>query len=321
LYGLFYLENNLTSGAFTQERVSILTMLSTQIAISLENAQYANHLEEKVKERTTQLAKANEEMTRLAEQLKEENLRMGAELDIAKQLQQIVLPKEAELQQIEELDIAGFMTPADEVGGDYYDVLQHDGQIKIGIGDVTGHGLESGVLMLMVQTAVRTLLNSGIRDTTQCLNVLNQTIYDNVQRMGTDKNLTLSLLDYQNNQLHVTGQHEQILLVHKNAQIEQIDTFELGFSIGVVDDIADFVSQTKIELHEGEGIVLYTDGITEARDPNKALYGLERLCEVVSRNWHLEAKAIQQAVIDDVRQFIGEQKVFDDITILVLKQK
>jgi predicted ATPase/serine phosphatase RsbU (regulator of sigma subunit)/tRNA A-37 threonylcarbamoyl transferase component Bud32 len=321
LRAILYLENNLTTGAFTEERVSILTMLSTQIAISLENAEYANHLEEKVKERTTQLAKANEEITHLAEQLKAENLRMSAELDVAKQLQQMVLPKDAELQQVEGLDIAGFMTPADEVGGDYYDVLQHDGQIKIGIGDVTGHGLESGVLMLMVQTAVRTLLNSGIRDTTQCLNVLNQTIYDNVQRMGTDKNLTLSLLDYQDNQLHVTGQHEQILLVHKNAQIEQIDTFELGFSIGVVDDIADFVSQTEIELHEGEGIVLYTDGITEARDPNKALYGLERLCEVVSINWHLSAHEIQQAVIADVRQYIGTQKVFDDITLLVLKKK
>jgi predicted ATPase/serine phosphatase RsbU (regulator of sigma subunit) len=321
LRAILYLENNLTTGAFTEERVSILTMLSTQIAISLENAEYANHLEEKVKERTTQLAKANEEITHLAEQLKAENLRMSAELDVAKQLQQMVLPKDAELQQVEGLDIAGFMTPADEVGGDYYDVLQHDGQIKIGIGDVTGHGLESGVLMLMVQTAVRTLLNSGIRDTTQCLKVLNQTIYDNVQRMETDKNLTLSLLDYQDNQLHVTGQHEQILLVHKNAQIEQIDTFELGFSIGVVDDIADFVSQTEIELHEGEGIVLYTDGITEARDPNKALYGLERLCEVVSINWHLSAHEIQQAVIADVRQYIGTQKVFDDITLLVLKQK
>jgi predicted ATPase/serine phosphatase RsbU (regulator of sigma subunit)/tRNA A-37 threonylcarbamoyl transferase component Bud32 len=321
LIGLLYLENNLTESAFTPARLKIVEMLSSQAAISLENALLYRTLEQKVEKRTAQLAQANEEITRLAEQLKEENLRMSAELDVAKQLQQMVLPKEAELQQVEGLDIAGFMAPADEVGGDYYDVLQHDGQIKIGIGDVTGHGLESGVLMLMVQTAVRTLLNSGIRDTTQCLNVLNQTIYDNVQRMGTDKNLTLSLLDYQDHQLRITGQHEEVLLVHKNGQIKHIDTFELGFSIGVIDDIANMVSQTDLELHEGEGIVLYTDGITEARDPNKALYGLERLCEVVSRNWHLSAHEIQQAVIADVRQFIGEQKVFDDITVLVLKQK
>jgi predicted ATPase/serine phosphatase RsbU (regulator of sigma subunit)/tRNA A-37 threonylcarbamoyl transferase component Bud32 len=321
LIGLLYLENNLIEGAFTPARLKIVDMLSSQAAISLENALLYRTLEQKVEERTVQLATANQEITLLNERLKQENLRMSAELDVAKQLQQMVLPKEAELQQVEGLDIAGFMAPADEVGGDYYDVLQHDGQIKIGIGDVTGHGLESGVLMLMVQTAVRTLLDSGVNNASQFLTTLNRTIYNNVQRMGTDKNLTLSLLDYQDGQLQVTGQHEEVLWVRQSGSIERIDTFDLGFSVGVIDDIADMVSQTHIELQPGDGIVLYTDGITEARDPNKALYGLERLCEVVSRNWHLEAKAIQQAVIADVRHFIGEQKVFDDITILVLKQK
>ena len=103
--------------------------------------------------------------------------------------------------------------------------------------------------------------------------------------------------------------------------MEHIDTFELGFSVGVIKDIAHLVSQTEIKLQPGEGIVLYTDGITEARDPNMELYGLERLCQVVSRHWHLSAKEIQQAVIADVKQYIDTQKVYDDITLLVLKQK
>ena len=330
LTGLFYLENNQTTGAFTANRLALLKMLSTQIAISLENAQYANHLEEKVKQRTRQLAEANDKILALNEQLKEENLRMSAELDVAKQLQQMVLPKEDELKQIEGLDIAGFMEPADEVGGDYYDILVHEGRVKIGIGDVTGHGLESGVLMLMVQTAVRSLLDSGLTDAPQFLSTLNRTIYNNVQRMGSDKNLTLSLLDYQPNTsaqipsggiLQVTGQHEDVLLVRKDGQIERIDTFELGFSVGVIANIAKFASQIEIELQPGEGIVLYTDGITEARNPEMDMYELDRLCEVVSRHWHLSAAEIQQAVIADVRQYIDTQKVYDDITLLVLKQK
>jgi predicted ATPase/serine phosphatase RsbU (regulator of sigma subunit) len=321
LRAILYFENNLSIGAFTPQRLSVLQMLSSQIAISLENAQYATQLEDKVKRRTAQLAAANEEITALNEKLKEENLRMSAELDVAKQLQQMVLPKQEELQQIEDLDIAGFMEPADEVGGDYYEILNHDGHIKIGIGDVTGHGLESGVLMLMVQTTVRALLLAGIVNPEQFLNVVNQTIYHNAKRMETDKNLTLSLLDYQAGQLQVTGQHEDILLVRQHGEIERIDTFELGFSVGVINDIAKMVSQTHLKLHEGDGIVLYTDGITEAHAPNMELYGIERLCEVVSQNWHLSAKEIQQAVIADVRQFIGTQKVFDDITLLVLKQK
>lgn len=76
-----------------------------------------------------------------------------------------------------------------------------------------------------------------------------------------------------------------------------------------------------MELHPGDGIVLYTDGITEAKNIGKQQYGLERLCEVISQNWSQSANEIKQAVIEDVRQHIDTQKVFDDITLLVLKQR
>ncbi|OCR01424.1 hypothetical protein BCD67_23520 [Oscillatoriales cyanobacterium USR001] len=148
LSGIVYLENNLTTGAFTSDRLEVLKILSSQAAISIENARLYQTLEDKVEERTAQLAQANQEISTLNEMLKADNLRMGAELDIVKKLQQMVLPKQSELEAIEGLEIAGFMEPADEVGGDYYDVLKQNGNIKISIGDVTGHGLESGVLMI-----------------------------------------------------------------------------------------------------------------------------------------------------------------------------
>ncbi len=288
-------------------------------------ARVTTHL--RIQELTLTLQKQNQEILKLNECLKEENRRMSAELEVARQLQKMVLPKQQELEQIKDLDIACFMEPADEVGGDYYDILQHDCGIKIGIGDVTGHGLESGVLMLMVQMAVRTLLTNEVSDPKTFLNLLNHAIYDNLQRVQIDKNLTLSLLDYQPSRqgaggsVSLTGQHEEVLVVRQEGQIEHIDTFDLGFSVGVVDDIADFVSHKEISLQPGEGLVLYTDGITEARNPDKKMYGLERLCEVISRNWHqTAAKEIQQIIIADVRQHISTQKVYDDITLLVLKQ-
>ncbi len=321
LIGLLYLENNLMEGAFTEARLKIVDMLSSQAAISLENALLYRTLEQKVEQRTGQLADANQEITLLNERLKKDNVRMGAELDIAKQLQQMVLPKEKELQQIDSLDIAGFMEPADEVGGDYYEVLNHDGNIKIGIGDVTGHGLESGVLMLMVQTTVRALLLAGIDNPEQFLNIVNRTIYHNTKRMETDKNLTLSLLDYQAGKLTITGQHEEVLLIRNNGEIERIDTFELGFMIGIEKDISKFISHQEISLQPGDGIVLYTDGITEAQNIEKQQYSLERLCEIVSNNWSKTAKEIQQIVITDVKDYISIQKVLDDITLLVLKQR
>ena len=330
--------NTIAAGDYTREvcllsKQDQLGMALSEMTHTLDNQakklqqqqeslrQVNEQLEQRVLRRTQQLAKANEQIMALNERLEAENVRMSAELDITRQLQQMVLPKQQELETIEELDIAGFMEPADEVGGDYYDVLQHNGCVKIGIGDVTGHGLASGVLMLMVQTAVRSLLQSGLQDASQFLNILNGTIYKNVQRMETDKNLTLSLLDYENGQLRLTGQHEEVLVVRQGGLVERIDTFDLGFMVGIEPDITDFVAQREIALQPGDGVVLYTDGITEACNLKKVQYGLDQLCHIVSQNWHHSALEILQTVVADVRHHIGEQKVYDDITLLVIKQK
>ncbi len=277
-------------------------------------------LEDKVAERTAELAGANKEITLLNEKLKDENLRMGAELNIARQLQQMVLPNPEELENLEGIDVAGFMEPADEVGGDYYDVLHTDGVVTIGIGDVTGHGLESGILMLMTQTAVRTLQEIKERDPIKFLDTLNRTLYRNVQRMNSEKNLTLAILNYSEGRVSISGQHEETIVVRAGGEIELIDTMDLGLPIGMDDDITDFIDHIMVELNCGDGVVLYTDGIPEAFNIEKKQYGMDRLCQVISRNWHLSAKEIKQTVIDDVRNFIGKQKVFDDITLLVLKQ-
>ncbi|MBE9562342.1 MAG: PP2C family protein-serine/threonine phosphatase [Proteobacteria bacterium] len=286
---------------------------------SLQN--FNNELELRVAERTGQLSTANQEITKLNKRLKGENLRLGTELDVARQLQTMVLPTQTELENIKDLDIATFMEPAAEVGGDYYDVLQHNGNIKIGIGDVTGHGLESGVLMLMVQTAVRTLLVNNVDDPKIFLNVINRVIYDNVQRMESDKNLTLSLLDYSKGTLNISGQHEEVLVVRKNGCIERIDTFDLGFMVGLEPDISSFVNKKSVILAPGDGIVLYTDGVTEAMDLNHKVYGIERLCKIINSNWQYPAKDIKQTIISDIREHIGSHQVYDDITFLVLKQK
>jgi sigma-B regulation protein RsbU (phosphoserine phosphatase) len=276
-------------------------------------------LEDKVKQRTAELASANDEIITLNERLKQENLRMGAELDIVRQMQQMILPNAEELE-IEGLDIAGYMEAADEVGGDYYDVLNTDGVVTLGIGDVTGHGLESGILMLMAQTAVRTLKEIRETDPVRFLDALNRTLYKNVQRMNSEKSLTLAILNYSQGWVSISGQHEETLIVRKGGQVERMDTMDLGFPIALHDDIAEFISHISLELQLGDGIVLYTDGIPEAKDINKKPYGVEQMCEVISQNWHLSAQEIKQAVIDDLRGHIGTQKVFDDITLLVVKQ-
>ena len=242
-----------------------------------------------VKAAQLELYKANEEITTLNERLNEENLRLSAEVEVTRQLQRMVLPRSDELKTIPGLDISGYMDPADEVGGDYYDVLQHNGKFKMGMGDVTGHGLESGVLMLMTQMGIRTLMTSEESDPTRFLSTLNRTLYDNVQRMGIDKSLTLMLLDYTPpdignvaGKLRVSGQHEELIVVRQSGQVERIDTLDLGFPVALDEDIADFVSHVDVELQPGDGVVMYTDGITEAENSDGVQYKVEKLCSLIS---------------------------------------
>ncbi|MEN8217932.1 MAG: SpoIIE family protein phosphatase [Pseudomonadota bacterium] len=275
---------------------------------------------QELQEQTVKLAETNRQIQMLNEQLNSENLRMSAELSVSRQLQQMLLPTDSELSQIDDLDIAGFMEPADEVGGDYYDVLQDDGRVLLSIGDVTGHGLESGALAIMVQSAVRTLFASHETEPVNFFCALNQMVYHNAARMKNDKSLTLVLLEYQNGLLRLSGQHEEVIVV-REGEVDLIDTVDLGFPIGFINDIANFVSDTKVQLNQGDVVVLYTDGITEAENIEGKFYGLERLCEVVKQNWQRTAQEILHSVIEDVKQFIGNQKVFDDITLLVLKRQ
>ncbi len=179
------------------------------------------------------LVGGNQEITVLNDRLKAENMRMSAELDVTRKIQQMLLPKDLELNEVVGLDIAGFMEAAEEVGGDYYDVLQHKGRVKIGMGDVTGHGLDSGILMIMVQTAVRTLLAYNEPDPVRFLTAINSVIYDNVQRMKCEKNAGLALLDYQQEMLKLSGQHEEMIVVRSNGGVERFDTIDLGFPIGL----------------------------------------------------------------------------------------
>jgi len=303
----------------SEDEIGQLTGAFNEMAAEIQ-AHTAN-LEGLVKARTKDLEEANKEIMSLNAQLAQENLRLGAELNVARQLQLMVLPAAQELKEIKDLDIAGYMSPADEVGGDYYDVLRGNGVIKIGIGDVTGHGLESGVLMLMVQTAVRTLLASNETDPQRFLGIVNKVIYQNIQRISSDKNLTLSLMDYSDGKLMLTGQHEEVIVVRAaTGELERVDTTGLGLPVGMDEDITDFLSNTEIDLQSGDVVVLFTDGVTEAERPDQAQYGVERLCEVILENHKKTSQEIKDAIIDDVMAHIGTNKVYDDITVLVIKR-
>jgi phosphoserine phosphatase RsbU/P len=251
--------------------------------------------------------------------VKVENARMSSELEITQRLQQMMLPRDEDMREIPGLDISGSMEPATEIGGDYYDVVCHDGGVVIGIGDVTGHGLESGVIAIMVQTAVRTLLASGHFESRKFFQALNRVIYDNVRRMRCDRNLTLSLLHYQDKVVTISGQHEEVLVVRGDGVLERHDTLNLGFPLGLEEDISSFIGEATVPLRSGDVMVAYTDGVTEAVNDAGIAFGVERLCEVVRTSHQQPAGAIREAVLSSLRNYTEGQNLLDDVTLLVIK--
>ncbi|EIJ42157.1 serine phosphatase RsbU, regulator of sigma subunit [Beggiatoa alba B18LD] len=262
------------------------------------------------------------EVLSLNANLYSENTRMANELEVSHRIQRMVLPKNHELQQLADLEVALAMHAATEVGGDYCDVFQQNGHIICGIGDVTGHGLESGVIMLMVQSALRALFANDAQLSPQAIwNALNHMVCQNVRRMELDKNLSLLLVDYYNGKARLMGQHEEVLIIRQHKPIERIDTFELGFVIGLSEeDMSAFVKEYEITLEIDEGIVLFTDGITEAENEQGEFYGIERLCSLIESYKQASASLLQQAIMDDLTRFIGNATIYDDITLIVLKR-
>lgn len=286
-----------------------------------------DHLDVLVAERTAELQRknhdfeaVNKEIKKLNERLEEENKKMGADLDVVRRLQSMVLPRRVDLTAVKNLDISYVMEPAEEVGGDYLDILNIGSVTKIGFGDVTGHGLESGVLMIMVQTAAWSLLEIGVREPVQFLAALNRMVYHNTRRIGADRTISLTFVDLAPRSVTICGQHEEVLIVRQNGQLEVIDTVDLGLPLGWEADITGFLVAKEVPFGAGDLLALVTDGVTEAENPAGEYYGIERCCACLQKNYLLAAEEIKTALVADIDAFIGSQQRFDDVTIIVLKK-
>jgi serine phosphatase RsbU (regulator of sigma subunit) len=258
------------------------------------------------------------------QRLAEENVRMGAELDVAQRIQAMILPRGDELAKCKGLEVAASMTAATEVGGDLYDVLpQPDGSTVLVIGDVTDHGLASGLVMLMSQSALRVCLEESNADLLQSLSYVNATLYKNVQtRMNDSRTLTLALLHHKDGEVRVAGQHESVILLRADAEeAEEIETMDLGCVVGMIDDISPMVSETKFDLNKDDLVLLYTDGATEAENPTHEQYGVERLKKALVEARKLPAKEAIAYLFADIMKWIGTSPVYDDITLLLVRKR
>jgi len=212
------------------------------------------------------------------------------------------------------------MIPAEDVGGDYYDFINFQNRLWIGIGDVSGHGLKSGLIMMMAQTAFSTILLSH-PNISNCdlIKQVNKVIYDNVHnRLQDDNFMTLSFFCADNNgNVLFSGCHLDIIIYrYETKEIENIPTN--GFWLGIIPELGEETIDYSFKLNKNDILILYTDGLIEAHDKINELYGLQRLTNVIIKFSDSNVENIRDSILDDVFHYLDKQK--DDITLLVIKK-
>lgn len=245
-----------------------------------------------------------------------ERERLEKEMEIAARIQTTIVPKSLV---VPGLDVAAVMIPATEVGGDYYDVIPTEEGCWIGVGDVAGHGLQTGLVMVMIQSIVAALVRREPRSSpSEVYGVLNAVLYENVRtRMNQDEHATLTLLRYDRGTFVCAGAHEDIIVYRKSRG--ECESFETrGPWVGAVPRVQGTLVEMSIALEVGDVMVLYTDGVTEAKDTRGIQFGVERVCAIVERVADQSVQSIRDHLVAAVRSWTQKQE--DDVSVLVVRR-
>jgi phosphoserine phosphatase RsbU/P len=140
--------------------------------------------------------------------------------------------------------------------------------------------------------------------------------------MKDSRTLTLALLRHKDGQVRLAGQHETVIVLRKGSEeAEEIDTMDLGCCVGMIDDIEPMLAETQFALNEGDLLLLYTDGVTEAENPKQEQYGTERLKRSLVGARDLTAKEAIERLSADLMRWIGTSPVYDDITLVLARKR
>ena len=245
---------------------------------------------------------------------------LKTDLAVAAEIQQAILPRifppfpENELQ----LDLAATMTPAREVGGDFYDFFRiDDDHIGLVIADVSGKGIPAAIFMAVSRTLVRTIALQGYEPGT-CLTKSNELLaQESIDSMFVT--VFYAIYDIRTGEItYCNGGHNSPYILKANGQVEMLP-LSTNCMVGAIDDWQYKSEKTRIGV--GDTLLMYTDGVNEATDSDFNEYGEERMERLLSQHRGDECRTLIEALMTDVKAFAGDAPQSDDITIMALKRK
>ena len=288
MLGVIYVDNRLQSGVFYPDDLDLLTAIAASAATAIENARLY--------------------------QLAVEKGRMERELQMARDLQASLLPRETP--QLAGWDFAGYWQPARQVSGDFYDFIPTEQGVVVVIADVSDKGMPAALFMALSRTIVRASLihTDGPAD---AMRHANRLLYaDSPNSMFVT--LFVAQIDRTSGDLiYVNAGHNPPYL-YRAVGDPPMRLTRTGMALGI-DDSLDFQQQV-VHLDPGDALILYTDGMLDALNARGEEFGDERLRRVCVQHRTESAAQIVAALRDEVLRFVGDQPLADDCTVVIVKR-
>jgi sigma-B regulation protein RsbU (phosphoserine phosphatase) len=240
------------------------------------------------------------------------------EMALARAIQTSVLPRQFDMKGF---DIGAIMLPAEEVGGDFYEFRPTpDGGAWIGIGDVTGHGVTSGLIMMMAQSMFTMLCEqNGHHSPARFVTLLNRAMFYNLKsRLDQDKFMTMVVARvHGDGRMVYAGAHTDVLIYRaRTKSVERIPTD--GIWLGIAEDIELATIEKSVTLERGDVALFHTDGVTEARNREGECFDLDRLTNELQQHHREPAASLVSRIAQTAWNWAGTPN--DDVSLLAVKR-
>ena len=245
--------------------------------------------------------------------------RQLTELAVAQRIQTELLPDNIS---VPGLDLAACMIPASEMGGDFYDLYVSERTHWLMLGDVTGHGVASAMVTFMAQSMLTTLLHQAPDQSPEdLLYDLNTVLSDNMTRLAHVLPIALTVLStVDGRHFRYAGYHDDMIVIRASGDLQRLSVNQAPFSLGISAFPREMYGCASLFLSPGDLLFIATDGIVESVESgsDEAVFGEERLTDLLQSVAHLSAEAIKSAVLAQLEAFRGKTYL-DDVTFWVLK--
>jgi serine phosphatase RsbU (regulator of sigma subunit) len=243
-----------------------------------------------------------------------EKERLQSEIAIAATIQRNLLPKEGP--KFRGVSFSAHFEPTTSIGGDYYDVFNLDKtRLAVAIGDVSGHGLSTGLVMAMVKAAITTLVEEGA-DETSLFERLNQLVFRSTERRAF-MTLAFTIFDLERGTIRHTNAGHLYPYILRRGDGPPISVECPSLPLGVRDTMS--TRTVEVPLEEGDTIVYLSDGIVEAQDENGDPLGFEQLESLLGQQEDRSPSAVRDTILDAVARHSGTRPADDDRTVMVLR--